>query len=112
MPRLVSSLAGTTRDYLVAPLSSTDCCELVDTAGHQAKHDDELSAAAGDAATRQIGQADIQLFCLDATRSASDWEREQLANPSGAAARLVVWTKADAATEKMTATEKGVRSLL
>ncbi|HEX3655757.1 MAG TPA: GTPase [Pirellulales bacterium] len=94
---LVSPLAGTTRDYLVAPLELAGLrCDLIDTAGHDPSTGDEISAAAGHAAARQLGQADIQIFCLDVTRPLTDWERERLSVPP-AATRLVVWTKADAA---------------
>jgi tRNA modification GTPase len=92
---LVSPEAGTTRDYLVATLElGGQRCELIDTAGHDPLPGDHLATAAGMAASRQVGQADLQILCLDATRPLTAWEHEQLDRP-GSAARLVVWTKAD-----------------
>jgi tRNA modification GTPase len=106
---LVSPLAGTTRDYLVAPLDLGGLrCELVDTAGHDPVCGDELSAAAGVAASRQAGQADVQIFCLDATRLPSIWEQGQLVGQPRTA-RLVVWTKADA--EDINAIQQGRESI-
>jgi len=44
----------------------------------------------------QHSQADVRLFCLDATRPLSEWERSELQRPPAAdACQLNVWTKID-----------------
>lgn len=86
---IVSPVAGTTRDYLAAPL---DCdgltVELVDTAGAEpaanAIQDRAQSLRAGQAA-----RADLVLHCRSADASPFDF-------PAGPR-RLTVWTKADLA---------------
>lgn len=93
---IVSSAAGTTRDYLTARLAWDDmACELIDTAGIEQDDDAEaLSGAALRIAARQHQQAHVQLLCLDATRPLNDWERSELARGSQAG-RIVVFTKVD-----------------
>jgi len=104
---IVSAQPGTTRDYLVAPLvlSGIDC-ELIDTAGTEVLggHDGTAEAAScADAAQRMTErsgrQADIRLFCCDATRPLGAWERGQLKEFVGSRAAasgfVLVLTKCD-----------------
>ncbi len=95
---IVSHLAGTTRDYLVARLDLDGiACELIDTAGVEPDAlREDIPQAAQASTTEQWRQAHVELFCLDATREPNDWEHEQLASkPAGQ--RLIVWTKTDVA---------------
>ena len=77
-PAIVSELAGTTRDYLASPLA-LDGQEvlLIDTAGVESG-EQGIAAAARHMTDDQSGQAQLQLFCLDATRPLNDWERSRL----------------------------------
>jgi tRNA modification GTPase len=99
---LVSDHPGTTRDYLTADIDLDGVkCRLVDTAGTG----DERPAA-GDArratvdqtahslATEQRRAAQVQVLCLDATRTLDAWERSELAGNGDQ--RIIVLTKCDA----------------
>ena len=93
---IVSHLAGTTRDYLIARLDLDGIvCELIDTAGVEPNAlRDDIPQAAQASTAEQWRQAHVELFCLDATRAPNDWERKQLLHkPAGR--RLIVWTKTD-----------------
>jgi tRNA modification GTPase len=93
---IVSHLAGTTRDYLVARLDLDGVvCELIDTAGVEPNAlREDIPQAAQASTAEQWRQAHVELFCLDATRAPNDWERQQLLHkPAGQ--RLIVWTKTD-----------------
>jgi len=95
---IVADVAGTTRDYLTAQLQLDElCCLLVDTAGVDDEAPrDALEQTAQLATGRQRSAADIELFCLDATRPVDDWERAQLAVPSSPTSRrIVILTKSD-----------------
>jgi tRNA modification GTPase len=94
---IVADVAGTTRDYLTAQLHLNGLrCLLVDTAGVDAELPrNQLDQAAQHATGRQRSAADIELFCVDATRVADDWERAQLATVSPTSRRIVVLTKSD-----------------
>jgi tRNA modification GTPase len=93
---IVTSQAGTTRDYLVRRVEfDSVACLLVDTAGV-----DEIDGAAPiDAAAQaftaaQCAGAALHLFCLDTTRPLCRWVREQLrSTPS--VPRLLIGTKCD-----------------
>lgn len=95
---LVSNQQGTTRDYLTAPL---DCdavtCQLIDTAGVEPiERQENLAGVAQRLAGAQQAAADIQLFCVDASRPLNSWERGELARmPLAIFDRLIVVTKAD-----------------
>ncbi|HET6882242.1 MAG TPA: tRNA modification GTPase [Pirellulales bacterium] len=91
---LVSSEAGTTRDYLSTRLDLGGvACQLTDTAGLTSVSGG-IGQAAQDATERQQRQADIEIFCLDATRPLTTAEAELLArSPNGQ--RIVVLTKID-----------------
>jgi tRNA modification GTPase len=95
---LVSSQAGTTRDYLVAELDLNGVkCQLIDTAGLAPggnPDDAPLHHAAQAAASQQARRAQIRVLCLDATRPLNTWEESQLADRAGP--RIVVLTKTDA----------------
>jgi len=99
---LVSEQPGTTRDYLVAELDFDGRkCQLIDTAGIEAKSFYPVGAtavpeqAAQEAAQEQIHQAHVHLLCLDATRPLDAWEQNELARDDKSH-EIVVWTKIDA----------------
>lgn len=91
---MVSTVAGTTRDYLQATVELGGLeCVLVDTAGIETAADlGSISAAAQRLAGVQSQQADLCLLCIDATRPLNRWEQERLARGAEA---LVVLTKCD-----------------
>ncbi len=96
---IVSPTAGATRDYLVRSMDLDGLrCLLIDTAGlsDQTVTSDVVNAAL-DASQKQHSHADLQLFCLDATRPLNDWETKQLRNHEQQQ-RLIVWTKIDRCT--------------
>ena len=95
---LVSSSAGTTRDYLTARLKLDGVeCELVDTAGRDDSETQGSSIAAEAQGFRheQTREADVRVLCLDASCVRTDWEREQLEHVDPR--RLVLFTKLDLA---------------
>ena len=77
---MVSDQSGTTRDYMMTPLRIGDVtCHLIDTAGIQPLTDAKsLDAAAQEMTRQQQAEADIEVFCLDASRPLNTWERETL----------------------------------
>lgn len=89
-PALVSSVAGTTRDYLAARLNLDAIeCELIDTAGIDvASVASSLEAAAQQITRDQGRRADLLLHCVDCTSHSPD----DLAVES---AGLVILTKCD-----------------
>lgn len=88
---LVTSEAGTTRDYLTGIVElEGQRFELVDTAGVE-KRESQLGEAMQDKAEQQTAHAQLVLLCIDSTRPLTEWERNQLANHNG----LVVLTKSD-----------------
>jgi tRNA modification GTPase len=93
---LVSPVAGTTRDYLAAKIHCNGLeVRLIDTAGiHSDLIHSPIDEAAQQLAAGQRAQADLSVLCLDATRPASQWERQQQLHEN----TLVVWTKSDLAT--------------
>ena len=93
---LVSSIPGTTRDYVTQQIEIDGLtCELVDTAGHESVIDSgQVSHDAQKMSVRQHEQADLQLFCIDSTRSCNAWERDELQS-EWRSPRLVVATKID-----------------
>lgn len=91
---LVADIAGTTRDYLLAPLDLDGVrCELVDTAGITGAGEGP-DAQAQRLQHRQRRQAAVELFCIDASRPLHTEEQTALAKPP-ARRRLVVATKGD-----------------
>jgi tRNA modification GTPase len=96
---LVSPQAGTTRDYLTATIETNGSSfEIIDTAGIEPEKGGDSQSilrTAQAASASQQRTADLQLLCLDATRSMDDWERDQLAHTSSTNATLVVLTKCD-----------------
>jgi tRNA modification GTPase len=93
---IVSSEAGTTRDYLTATLDLAGLnCRIIDTAGHEtASAGDAISAAAQELSRSQVIHCDLELFCIDGTRKLNAWECARLPEPSPTA-RIVVATKLD-----------------
>ena len=94
-----SSALGTTRDYLTGWIESGGIrCQLTDTAGIDGgKHGlqtAELQMAAEEHSAEQRRLADVRLLCLDASRSANDWEQSILGH-SLSPSDLVVLTKCD-----------------
>ncbi|MDX1946486.1 MAG: tRNA modification GTPase [Pirellulaceae bacterium] len=93
---IVSPQAGTTRDFLAAPLVVEGlACELVDTAGI------EVACAALESVMQsqtasQSRQADVTLLCLDGSREQTPWEETQLQQPTDTP-RIIVTTKCDLA---------------
>ena len=92
---LVSPLAGTTRDYLTADMHIGGvACQLIDTAGQRDDSATGIDAAAQASSRDQQSAAQIELFCIDATRPLNAWERSALdRQPPGV--RIVVQTKTD-----------------
>lgn len=95
---IVSSIPGTTRDYLTAELHLDGVkCLLVDTAGVELEASGpagELRQAAQAATDEQDRQAHVQVICLESTRPLNAWEQAQL-HPDGRQPLLVL-TKTDA----------------
>jgi tRNA modification GTPase len=97
---LVSTQAGTTRDYLSATI---DACgmsiELIDTAGilgdrsnrSGPRDENSIDDLAQEISSAQFVQADLRLLCIDSTRSLNAWERVQLTTPQ----TLPILTKCD-----------------
>ncbi|QDT62859.1 tRNA modification GTPase [Calycomorphotria hydatis] len=95
---LVSSQAGTTRDYLSADVDiNGQSIELIDTAGWE-KRDDEISVAAQQLREEQLARADLVLWCTpaDATpeERIADQTAKQLVNSTRTAIKTIR-TKAD-----------------
>jgi tRNA modification GTPase len=93
---IVSDVAGTTRDYLTAPLPLGELtCRLTDTAGREFcdVNGDQISDVAQQMTVEQSEQADLRLLCLDVTREPNAWEQSQLA---AGERQIVVLTKCDA----------------
>ncbi len=101
---LVSSQAGTTRDYVTLPFQWQGVEGLlIDTAGLELGGQlDPLALAAQEAAREQQQQADLELLCFDATRPLHEQE-QRLLEQETTASRLVVWTKMDASTGRFPA---------
>jgi tRNA modification GTPase len=95
---LVSATPGTTRDYVRCRVAWGQFhIELLDTAGIEPAAADQISFAAQNMTSEQLSQAHLALFCLDASRSLNDWEREQLTilGPKSSPPRMLVLTKSD-----------------
>lgn len=97
---IVSEVAGTTRDYLVA---KTLCdgleINLVDTAGTMLTQATELSSLQelAEQQTESVASAaDLILFCVDGSESPDDWEQRQIDRIGDTHSdMLLVQTKAD-----------------
>ncbi len=91
---IVSSRAGTTRDYLQAELDIPGSeCLLVDTAGVDIlEQPSGIDAAARRFANQQRKDGEIIVLCLDSSRPINEHERQQLAVCEG---NIVVWTKCE-----------------
>jgi tRNA modification GTPase len=93
---IVSDIAGTTRDALVAQVELGGiACELIDTAGIGESNADDAGPNAIDMISQsrsraRIADADLELWCIDAASSPEAVERH-----SSSTRRLVVFTKAD-----------------
>ena len=100
---IVSSVRGTTRDFLTAKIQCGDVAiELVDTAGVEelggvdsaSGHTIEHHAQAAMESQRQ--EAALRILCVDASQSMSQKEWERIKDAS-ATADVLVWTKCDQA---------------
>jgi tRNA modification GTPase len=91
---LVSAVAGTTRDYVQTAIRVDGIeCLLIDTAGFDAAVAAQTVGASAQQVTRAQGlNAELRLFCLDATRPLNDWELDRLEQDREA---LLVITKCD-----------------
>lgn len=98
---IVSEVAGTTRDYLVASLSiGGQEFQLIDTAGilpPLAAQREAIQQQAESQALQMAELADLILLCVDGSRTLTDWERQrmQAAQQAGTATTILVQTKAD-----------------
>lgn len=96
---LVSSVPGTTRDYLEAIChSQTEDFRLIDTAGREAaagtqSGPDPIVQSAERAAVRAAQRADLVLWCVDGSRALDEEEKRQIVSQGDAS--LIVLTKAD-----------------
>jgi tRNA modification GTPase len=94
---LVSSVPGTTRDYLVRPLPGSPApVDLVDTAGQAEAVAASPEGQAQRFAQEQTERADLLLLCLDAGQPSHPWERA-LASREGVPPVVCVATKCDLA---------------
>jgi tRNA modification GTPase len=101
---LVSSLPGTTRDYLSAELDLDGLkCQLIDTAGIEnnlssplgrGEGSEGIESAAQSAAHGQHRQATVRVLCLDAASKPNDWEQEQIENGDSSSI-VIALTKID-----------------
>lgn len=91
---LVSAQPGTTRDYLTKTLQVQGVSlELVDTAGHE-EPADEIEEQAQRHRSQQLGQADLIIYCFDATRGLTA-DEERWLQESADRKVLLVATKSD-----------------
>jgi tRNA modification GTPase len=115
---IVSSIPGTTRDYLTAEFDLDGAkCQLIDTAGIESnlpsplgghhevvgaggegsedvKSLEDIDLASQSASQEQHQLATIRILCLDSSSSINDWEREQLEN-ADPKTTLIALTKID-----------------
>ena len=117
---IVSDHPGTTRDYVAAELDLDGLrCLLLDTAGVEPNSDApsargrmvpsalpshpfgspdrgsdsaEIGFAAQAISSAQARSAQLQILCLDATRTLNAWEKAEITHPEG---RILVMTKID-----------------
>lgn len=93
---IVSPIAGTTRDYLIARLLLDGvACDLIDTAGVEEPNSaaQSIAAAAQQFTVEQLRDADVCLFCIDGARALTERETAELGR--SVPNRLVVITKKD-----------------
>jgi tRNA modification GTPase len=92
---IVDHLPGTTRDYLTrrVTLGGLECL-LIDTAGIVPETSCGVEQRAQQLGVQQTHQADLQLWCIDATRPLNPWEQTTLAS-TNSDRRLLVLTKSD-----------------
>jgi tRNA modification GTPase len=102
---IVSPLRGTTRDYLTAKVEIAGvACEVVDTAGIDFQESDAsksairnatVDAAAAKMAGERRRQANVRVFCVDATAPADGLEFVAAVSERDRERDIVVFTKAD-----------------
>jgi tRNA modification GTPase len=91
---LVADEAGTTRDWIEAPLAGAGCL-VVDLAGVPAgPAEDDIAAAAVAAAREQIARADVLVVCRDAAAG------DEPPDPLPAVPRIAVLTRCDRAAAR------------
>lgn len=102
---IVSSKAGTTRDYVSRSVQwQGHRILLIDTAGIESSPttDDRSMEAAQQATVEQLRQADIELLCIDSTSPDSDWRRQQWDDNTQGQSRICVMTKIDVSRDRQT----------
>jgi tRNA modification GTPase len=106
---IVSDIAGTTRDFVAqrVRLRQRDVL-LIDTAGYTDASDDPVHAASQQMSREQAQQADVTLFCIDASRPLTAWDNEQIA--ASGANRLLVATKCDLPVSETVAPASAIRT--
>jgi len=113
-PALVSDRAGTTRDYLTAPIDLDGlACELVDTAGRDSANyanppsgnltNNSIAAASERMTSQAQAMAAVQLLCVDlsAANDATvhvEVDPHQHSSTERTATQIVIGTKSDMAT--------------
>ncbi len=97
---IVSDVAGTTRDYLIAAttLHGMDL-HLIDTAGTMQRigqHMSPIQMLAEDQTDSVTAAADLAVFCADGSRNLDAWEQQQIENMTESELpALLVQTKSD-----------------
>lgn len=115
---IVSSEAGTTRDYLAAQFELAGVpVELIDTAGIDAViAQDEISRAAQRQANVQQTTAQVRVVCIDASSPLSKWEEDQIESYPASqleqqeSQSLIVRTKCDVVAQTNAATSNQIPS--
>jgi tRNA modification GTPase len=92
---IVSSMPGTTRDYLSVELNLDSArFVLIDTAGMAEKTADPLNRQANEMAQREASTAEIRIICLEADQKPNPQEQKWL-DQSDPARTILLRTKAD-----------------
>ena len=92
---IVSSIPGTTRDYLSTELNLDSArFVLIDTAGMAERTADPLNRQANEMARREANTAEIRIICLEANRKPNPQEQKWL-DQSDPARTILLRTKAD-----------------
>lgn len=107
---IVSGVAGTTRDVLMAPMKVEDTTVLLmDAAGLCDTSLDEVGLAAREAAMAAVGSADLVLYVVDAAAGINEgqWQTLEMLSP---AQTVIVINKIDLVSEdNLAQTLRGIR---
>ncbi len=106
---IVSSIAGTTRDYVSCRFEIDGTrFRVMDTAGvSRNPSDHEIELAAQSMTDAQSQQSHLQILCLDNSRPLNEWEKTQLSGPEFEN-RLVVGTKCDLVSQTNIDQRRGI----